>query len=265
MSKPRVFIGLTILLGLVGMIYWQQQIISKLRADIATLRSETAFPPFVPEHSAGSPVSEKETETVRKEHAELLRLRGEVTKLKQQAKEPSEEAAIEPAAPMPLVLTTNDLHHFATNLTAELKSNETLVTGGWDTADGKKTFVFVTPEFTNDKEIQLTARFAEIAVDKIGEDLNKYLRSGRISVEDTRGIVKRLENEEGVDFLSAPRVSTVNGRQAQVSVLQQVEIDGEKVLLGPALDFIPTIAADGASVSLGIQAAITTASATEAK
>ena len=131
--------------------------------------------------------------------------------------------------------------------------------------NGKRAFVFVIPEFTDSKQITLSARIAEVATDKVTENLKQYLESGRLSDPDARGLFRTLEQEEGVDFLTTPKVTTLSGRQAQIPAFDSVEIDGQTIQLGPVLDFVPTIADDGSSVSLNVQAVITTTPGAEKK
>jgi beta-lactamase regulating signal transducer with metallopeptidase domain len=80
-----------------------------------------------------------------------------------------------------------------------------------------------------------------------------------------RDLVKRLEAQKGVDLLTAPRVTTLSGRQAQIKVvdvryiatdldrsdgLPQPRTIAEPFELGPVLDVVPTLRADGVSIEL---------------
>ena len=57
-----------------------------------------------------------------------------------------------------------------------------------------------------------------------------------------------------MNVLSAPRVSTGDGRQAQVSSTTMRTIQGKTYEFGPTLDVLLRISADGSSVSLEITA-----------
>ncbi len=67
--------------------------------------------------------------------------------------------------------------------------------------------------------------------------------------------MKAVKDAEGAEIVSAPTVTTLSGRQAQI---QTVDIhqtpSGEKYSTGPVIDFIPTISPDGQSVQMVIAA-----------
>jgi hypothetical protein len=90
-----------------------------------------------------------------------------------------------------------------------------------------------------------------------------------LSPKQTDDLVKKLLSGPGVDILTAPRVTTVSGRQAQISVLSDMpiavglkdehknksEITEEdlvmsKAVTGPSLDVIPKVTADGYALEL---------------
>ena len=62
-------------------------------------------------------------------------------------------------------------------------------------------------------------------------------------------LLKTMEQTEGADVLSAPRVLTANGRAAQVSVVQ-THADG--TVTGPVVNLTPTLDASGTSVRLEV-------------
>jgi type II secretory pathway component GspD/PulD (secretin)/beta-lactamase regulating signal transducer with metallopeptidase domain len=94
-------------------------------------------------------------------------------------------------------------------------------------------------------------------------------------------LLRALEQRAGVDILSAPRVTTASGRQAQISAVQlktivqgldlQTESDLEskrpgpyaasfrtaQIPVGPTLDVLPRVDADGRSIDLTVIASVT--------
>lgn len=96
-----------------------------------------------------------------------------------------------------------------------------------------------------------------------------------------RALLRALEQREGVDVLSAPRVTTLSGRQAQIqmtdlrSVLNGINPPAlvhpgapppaagtepfltSTVPTGPALDILPTVTADGYTLELHVLAGVT--------
>jgi beta-lactamase regulating signal transducer with metallopeptidase domain len=98
--------------------------------------------------------------------------------------------------------------------------------------------------------------------------------SAILTADQFAALRKRLESRSGVDFLAAPKVITLSGRQAQVAVgeektlvtgLQEqpatatnqagISYQTEKVTVGPKVDIIPVL--EGAEMRLGIVATVT--------
>jgi type II secretory pathway component GspD/PulD (secretin) len=88
--------------------------------------------------------------------------------------------------------------------------------------------------------------------------------NGLMSAEDALGFIKKLQNLDGVDLLNAPEVTTLNGRQAQISVTESHSLpSGQTYTTGPIIDVVPTIGADKQTVELvvGVQLNLGRASA----
>jgi hypothetical protein len=89
-----------------------------------------------------------------------------------------------------------------------------------------------------------------------------------------RELVKGLEAKDGVDLLTAPSVTTLSGRQAQIQVVDLKSIatgltntvtngatnflyKTEKLPVGPALDVLPTVSADGHTIRMTVIPTVT--------
>jgi type II secretory pathway component GspD/PulD (secretin) len=104
--------------------------------------------------------------------------------------------------------------------------------------------------------------------------------TGVLTDAQYRVLLRALEQREGVDVLSAPRVTTLSGRQAQIQVVDTrsvltginplalvqpgapvaagtVPFLTSTIPTGPTLDIIPTVAADGYTLELNVFAGIT--------
>ena len=99
--------------------------------------------------------------------------------------------------------------------------------------------------------------------------------TGILTENQFRTVMKALEQRGGVDILSAPRVTTLSGRQAQISALDSKSIvtgvnsktssDGTVTSspvvtptpFGPMLDIIPNVSADGYSIQITVTATVT--------
>ncbi|HEY1173096.1 MAG TPA: M56 family metallopeptidase [Verrucomicrobiae bacterium] len=76
-----------------------------------------------------------------------------------------------------------------------------------------------------------------------------------LSPKQTKDLIQKLLSGEGVDILTGPKVTTVSGRQAQISVLDQMKIEvgvkeEHKVATGPTLDIVPKVMPDGKALQM---------------
>lgn len=104
--------------------------------------------------------------------------------------------------------------------------------------------------------------------------------TGVLTDPQYRVVLRALEQRSGAEVLSAPRVTTLSGRQAQIQVVDMrtavTGIDPSALIqngaqpktnavpfltstfpVGPTLDVIPTVAADGYTIELNLVASIT--------
>jgi beta-lactamase regulating signal transducer with metallopeptidase domain len=92
--------------------------------------------------------------------------------------------------------------------------------------------------------------------------------TGILTPSQYRAVLRALEQRNGVDLLSAPRVTTLSQRQAQIKAvdvqyvvtdLQEAEKKGdapkpisEPIEFGPVLDVVPYVWADGATIQMTV-------------
>ena len=139
--------------------------------------------------------------------------------------------------------------------------------GGWPTQPGKRSVFFVQPEMAGEGEqsgsILVKTRILEMPDEVFAQMGLEGLRTeGQLSSshavltsEQTEAIAKALEGTAGVDVLSAPRILTANGVQAQVSVGETKTLpSGESYKTGPSLEVMPTVSADTGNVRLDVSA-----------
>ncbi len=268
--KRNFGLSIVALIGiLLGIAFLQQQKNSKLRGEITDLRRRLDGAENLREENrrlSANQIDRDELERLRRANSELVRLRGEVGRMKESAKR-TESIAKNPIKPQK-ALTREDIVSFSTNVVAELKNQETLVTGGWEITPGKTVFALITPSFIDavgnsiaiakeGGQITLGTKFVEFAMDRMDAESTMKLNSGRLSTADAQSLIEHFEKTDGVDILSSPNITTLDGRQSQVSVGETIDVQGEKIQLGPVVNFIPTISADGTSVSLRLQTTVT--------
>ena len=116
---------------------------------------------------------------------------------------------------------------------------------------------------------------ATVAIDKM-EVPNAVMTnvSGILTDNEYTQLLRQLEKQQGVDLLTSPKVTTLSGRQAQVSILDlKTVVTGletvkgsngtstnslqtTQIPCGPVLDVIPYVSADGFFVQMTIIATI---------
>ena len=220
------------------------------------------------------------------ETAELFRLRGEVSRLRRQVAGLGVDQpvpAAPPGQPDPGAAPPEPVRIFVANADARVPVGQTLAVGGWATASGKRTVLFLKPtivdEFGNPatatdrggglRSILLSSQFIEVpdeVLDQAISDLNlpgmdrlKTIEnatssSSMLTAGEAELVLKTLRDAAGVDILSAPTVQTADGRQAVVSATENRAVAGQVHEFGPSLEVEPRIAADGSSVDMTVTA-----------
>ena len=217
-----------------------------------------------------------ENERLKRGTAELVRLRGEVSRLRQDLAAASRRVARVDAA-----ASTNEakpapepVRLFEANAQVTVPSGQTLVLGGWTTAPGKLTLVFVKPNILElssaDRigSIMLECRFIELSEEVLAKaasevslaSLNKKIDGeesftpGLFSEKNAAQILAILEADARTSVVGAPRIQTGDGISAIMSATEQKVVEGREYPLGLSLEVAPSIGADGSSVKLNVTA-----------
>ena len=156
MNRTKLLaVGGLLLLAMSGLIFWQQQTLRREQMENSRLRARMAELEAARDENASAqqpPVDLVEQERERKALAELARLRGEFAKLRQQLDEARRAAAAAGASakatpPAPAEPAATPVETYTATVRATLTPRQTLVTGGWITREGRRSLVFVEPEF----------------------------------------------------------------------------------------------------------------------
>jgi len=212
----------------------------------------------------------EDNERLNRNTAELLKLRGEVTRLRKEVeaggRASKDRLSAQNLHPLieQVVSNTLPVQTYSATTRAIVNWNQVVVTGGWKTPSGKRTVVFAVPKHGDDSaQLTIETRIVEFPEDtakKLGLDqLNTDSKEANSSViltpDQYEAVLKATKDSEEITILGEPSVTTVSGRQAQI---QGVDLktgpSGEKYSVGPVVDFMPTISADGKSVDLEIVA-----------
>jgi hypothetical protein len=270
LSKPTLALAVVaILAGMATLLLLQHQSLVKSREETQSLRAQIERLREENEQVAGSSADSPELEQLRKDQAELLRLRGEVNLLRR------ELAAVnsQPRPPVqnpPETNSTTNLPLVFTRLradvVAEVSDGQTLVTGGWDIGQGRHQLVLLSPRITGASGEQVfiqasiveapDAVLAELGLETIkvpGEEssIKEVLSSGQ-----AEAIFERLKGTEGVKFVAQPNALTLPGEEATLSVTQPITVAGQPKQLGPIIKVLPSLLADGRTLNIRMGAEV---------
>ena len=194
---------------------------------------------------------------------ELLKLRGEIAPLKQANEILAANAknADELQARLGNIISnTPPIKTFTASMTTTANWNEGIVTGGWKIPSGKRAIIIVTSTHGNKaQEINIKSRVwecSEETAQKMGLDQiyaigRNQPHSLKLNSEQLRTVFNMAVNSGEIEAIAEPEVQTTSGRQAQIqSITEHQTASGEKYSIGPILDFVPTISADGQSFQL---------------
>jgi len=207
---------------------------------------------------------------------ELARLRAEVTSLRQQIANATQPPT--PAQPSSVPVSTparwedtqdgGPVRSFTSTLTVDVAPGETLFAGGWEMAPGQRGLVLLNPSTVQDaksgEQVYIQSRFVKVPEGLLNEIGWGGIRTDQAdsdqgwlaSTADGPFIDELLLKSEGVEILSGPRVITLNGIQAEITVRETVQIDGRPYGIGPSLQVTPQVLPDGAGVRLSMNAAV---------
>ncbi len=272
MTKPRLLaFGALLIVSVSTLLLWQHRTIQRLEAENAGLRTSTAELDSLRQENSRLTQTQTDPaklELLRKAQSEIPRLRAEVSRFRRQLKEEQNKRAApameNPPATTPAGEPAAAVETYRASVQGTLAPGQTLVTGGWTTAAGKRALVLIEAAIASDAaqagQVVLQARFVELPDQVLGKvGLEGLMSEGKetsskaiLTFEQNEALVKALEATSGVNVLSAPKISTLDGRQAQMKVVSLRTIAGETYELGPTVDIVPRISPDGASVDLGI-------------
>jgi RNA polymerase sigma factor (sigma-70 family) len=223
-TKGKLAVAAACALAVGTPLVWQQQKVNALNAEIGRLSAVVSSNEVLRveiERLRGETLSAAEREEMNRRFLELQRLRGEITMLRNQAA----EAVARGATKSPT-----------------------------DLAEGKF-------EASEVPQVLLETRVAELSHERMATllktgfpavaDPNNF--NLKMNAETAATVLRLFEESEGVDLLAAPRMTTLDGREARVSVTDELALpDGSALPLGLEVNFFPTVLPDKQSTHLKI-------------
>ena len=209
-------------------------------------------------------LSDSERKRIERERIELASLRGEAAKLRTKVEEllnpkpdPKEQqrADIEGGEEEQLF---EEADYYAATVNVEVDDGMTLITGGWLTAPGRRTFVFMTPTRGTSPEgegfIQINTKIADLNDESLSQfhlqnmraSSNETDNAGGFEAEEARMLFQGIQKAEGAVVLASPSIVTVDGREALVRTSVTFPRNGESAPGQFEIGVVPSVTKTGA-------------------
>ena len=270
-TKLRLSLVAIVILGLAIPLFLQRQRLTQLRAENSTLRQQAADLAALQANNqrpAHQPPDADVAGRSQREHQELLRLRGEVSRLRSGI---AHSASGEPSVqgnPAPAPSGTNDqvlpLRCTAT-ATATVRAGDSFATGGWLTSPGTRTFFLATPTLVQgdagERIVDIPTILMTMPEAELPDTLLKKLKfqpegsSPVLTGTDLDVLMGALKSGQGSNVVSRPRVATGDDGEASLTVGQTsatlTNPDGTPRFTGTELHILPRIK-DGGMIELAV-------------
>jgi hypothetical protein len=208
--------------------------------------------------------SADELSRLRKMQSEALRLRGELGQLRRSSSSSSNILARQKTSEPTKPLFPVPFLSFSTKSSSEIKSGETLITGGWPADGGGRTFMLLTleqPKTTPNEFLSfrtavfdLTDQMAnDMGLTNFVNDASGTTPSGLVDVDETgaNAWIAELKSAEGVRVVTTPTVVTKVGDQAEIFAGNSVPVgEGTHARVGRTITLLPSAGPSGIEVSL---------------
>jgi hypothetical protein len=238
----------------------QHRALERLREENARLASALAAK--ADPGPTASPAPDQASKRLLAQQSELLRLRAEVTRLRQQSAASTQAGPQKAAQPAPPETSASDkgTNDFSSELQTRLSFGQSVVTGGWATSSGKRALVFVRPELKDRSDgtqsIVIKAHAVELAEATLAQYGLQDLATTSPQTQqhgvtyanaDADKLRQDILGEPGSQLLNAPNIETSSGLEANL----YVGTEDEHIQLSA----MPTLnsGASGIDLKLGVQ------------
>lgn len=193
-------------------------------------------------------LSDAERRRIERERKELTSLRGEMTALRQKidelekardlAAKQSSKQTVQADSEMEQEEVFEPSDYYAASLSVELDLGMTLVTGGWQTAPGRHTFMFMTPTRGSSDSgsdfLQFVSKVAEIDDSELAGFFLDNLKASGIETDNAGGfdgenanaLFDGIKRSKSAKLLGLPTVVTSAGKEAVISTTFYMPVEG---------------------------------------
>jgi hypothetical protein len=249
----------------------------RIESELATARAEAERLRSEADELNKQRLPETELARLKADQSDAIKLRGEVSNLKQTLataqksiadaqraaadRKQSQQAAAASAVPE----ANPEFRVHTTKAHALLPAGHALAIGGWQSAPGQRSFALVVPQETPaaGQPIKITSRWIELTDAAAAQlQLDTMVQSNGnasslLTPERLLEFLKRVETTEGAKIVSSPTVITFPGNEAKVSVTTRAETANGPVDLGPQIQITPNLTPDGGAIDLAVNATLT--------
>lgn len=249
MASTKLKIGAVLVgFGLIGTaLLVQQQHLKRLRTDQSALTAQLAEQSTTL-RDAQQLIARKDAELAVSQdtRAELLRLRGELARLRRQAAKPAARPEAKPDTnpdnrPGPPLIT---------NVRTQVPPGATMVVGGWNWSEGRRALLFLTP-VTRQGDDGKSVVDVESRITLVPEEALAEFGLGRFATSDdpeahemmasaqVQEMFDRLFQRKDIETLQSAQMTTNDGQQAAVGISSD---DLPDVVV---VEVTPTVLSDG--------------------
>jgi RNA polymerase sigma factor (sigma-70 family) len=205
--------------------------------------------------------------------SELLRLRGQVGQLRAGLRDaraafPSNSLVQNPA-PAKTDMAAPASQPFTATFTARIPTGQTLLTGGWSTAPGKRSFVLMTPVVNSfaggNPQVTVTTSTIEMPEAMLSQfDIAQLKAEGRDSSVQTLlnptgagTLLKTLNDPPDGVLVTHAKITTADGMASQMTVIPDPPANGDPPMPAFSISLTPNVTLDHAGVDMAINAELT--------
>jgi len=275
----------------------QHQTVEKLRAEnLSLLEQSQSFAELQSENQRLSNlVAQAQRPSPSKDqNAELMRLRGQVGVLRDQLRKAQAAGHSTVATQNPAQAKSEPpddaVQPFTAAFTTRVADKETLVTGGWSTSPGRRTFMVMTPNIdpaegvttqvatdgskfdmpnakvtfnTTTVEIPET-KLAQFGLDQLKADGNDSSVQSVLAAADADALITALKTPPDDVWVSHGTIITADGVSASMSMIGNSSDAGTPASGQYTIGLTPTLTADKTAVNLGVNLQVVRPSVSEA-
>lgn len=270
LQKP--FVVTAIVLATATVVFqWKE--IHQLHTDAAGLRSTAERATRLQEENDRlRREAEEQSQEVETELSELLRLRNRTAQLAgelQRYKATSATNSVGNATTASVSEAGQTNEPFFISVTNRVSNGQMLVAGGWSRQQGRRTYFLTTPTIgagTNPSNVNTVllksyvVEAPDAVWDRLGwgtvkSDTRQSTSVWGFAPDQTAEVMKTLRKTKGVDFLSSPTISVLDGQQGTLAVNYQTQYtDGQEFNEPFTVQITPRVAPDGGSLDLELNA-----------